>query len=127
MNPLDILLFAAILYYANRWSKKNLGVSYWVVMKKFFTGRMDDLAKNAQQEQSGQPDYQALFGKFCRVTGMDPVEAFKLARDHMGFGFSNEQVSLHFDAYLQSNCTQVPNYVEAFLDQGKEYIINAVG
>ena len=124
MNPLDIILIGVLFYFANRWSKKNLGVSYWVVLKKFFTGRLDDLTNNAQKKE-GLTSYQILFEKFCRVAHMDPLDAFKTASKHMGFGFTEGQIKAHFDQYLRSNCTQMPNYMESFLDQGKDYILNA--
>jgi len=124
----DILLMVVIVYFLNRWARKNFGVSYWTVFKNFWTGRGDKLRHEvmmAHAEKTGEYDYRLLFEKFCRITEISPGEAFKLARDHMGFGFTDSQVERHLDRFIMSGGQEVPNYLEAFLDQGKDYIIEA--
>jgi len=129
----DLLLLAAILIFMNRWSRKNFGTSYFQMLKNLFTGKMtlEDLRNRA----AGVPivpdemNYQDLFLKFVKITGMKPLEAFKLARTHMGFGLSDRRVEMDFDIFTRNisggKLSDLPNYVEAFLEQGKEKIINA--
>ena len=130
----DLLLLAAILIFMNRWSRKNFGMSYFQMLKNLFTGKttLEGLRNIVEPRVPIVPDemnYQDLFLKFVKITGMKPLEAFKLARTHMGFGLSDHRVEMDFDIFTRNisggKLSDLPNYVEAFLEQGKEKIINA--
>jgi len=70
-----------------------------------------------------EDDYQYMFEKLCQVYEKTPLEMFKIARDEMGFGWSDERVEIHLSRWIKYGCKDedLPNYVEAFIDKGKEY------
>jgi hypothetical protein len=72
-----------------------------------------------------EANYHLLFSKLQRVSGIAPLELFKIARTEMGFGHSDSAVERHLNQYIAGDCMELPNYVEAFLDQGRQYIIDA--
>jgi hypothetical protein len=123
----DIIFIALLIVVLNHFSKKSFGVNYWVVFKNFWTGRHDklkDLALAAHMKD-GEISYFTLIEKLHQITDMERVDIFKLARTEMGFGFSDDQVEKHFTRYVESGHQEIPNYVEAFLDKGRDHIINA--
>ena len=68
-------------------------------------------------------DYQALFIKFIALTGMTSLDAFLMARTEKGFGHSDEKVRHHLKWYTKTG--ELPNYVESFLEDGRNFIVNA--
>jgi hypothetical protein len=69
-------------------------------------------------------DYNKLLYKLVKVTEKSPIEIFLLARTEKGFGWNDKAVEKHCDQYLKG-FQELPNYVEAFIDDGKEFIINS--
>jgi hypothetical protein len=77
-------------------------------------------------------DYQALFDKLAKVSiaqGLvnEPSDLFVIAKDEKGFGHSDDTCRKHFDRWIKYGFREedLPNYMEMFLDDGKEYIIQA--
>jgi hypothetical protein len=65
--------------------------------------------------------YQDLLKKLSAITDMTELEIFKTACYEKGFGWSEHNIERHYDLYTKTG--EIPNYVEAFLDDGKESIL----
>lgn len=77
-------------------------------------------------------DYQALFDKLVKISKSQgiietPVDLFKIACKEKGFTWGEKQIEEHFNKWVKFGCQEdhLPNYVESFLFDGKDYIINA--
>lgn len=101
---LDIFTMVAIFWFWDRYLKALTGKGLW-----------DRLRVKPDEPKPN------LFELLCKKTGKEPIELFKIARTEMGFGWSDAQVQDHFDKYIATK--ELPNYVEAFIDKGKDYII----
>ena len=101
-------------------------IVFWDRLLKSMTGKgLWDryIEQIIPKKDPNENDYQYLFELLCQQTGEKPIEIFKIARTEMGFGWNDEQVQKHLNTYVGGGCKELPNYVEAFIDQGKEYII----
>ena len=106
-------------------------VAFWAInkMSKALTGKT--LRERLRERMTGEPievgihetDYAALLAKFCKLTGMTQSEVFLLARTEKGFGHSDEKVRHHLSWYVKNG--ELPNYVESFLEDGRNFIYNA--
>jgi hypothetical protein len=115
---IDILMVIVIVrFLANPEVRKRL--------KSYFRG-------DKPIEFEGKTNYQALFDKLVRVAKDQglinmPSDIFKIACKEKGFGWSDEHCERDFDKWMKYGFRDdsLPNYVELFLEDGKEYIINA--
>ena len=122
-----LALFAYLMYkYINRLCQETFGKSALDCLIWKITGK-DLMVLQEQAIENGllQVDYRKLLEKLCKITGKTTLEIFLLARDEKGFGWSDEHVEKHLSIYIKSGCQELPNYVEAFLDDGKKFIIDA--
>ena len=108
---IDILTIVAIFWFWDRYLKALTGKGLW------------DRYLQQVMPKRDTDDSQYLFELLCRQTDKKPIEIFKIARTEMGFGWCDEQVKKHLETYVGGGCKELPNYVEAFVDKGKEYIL----
>ena len=118
-----ILLVGGLLLILNHRFKKALGRNIFEVFRNYVKG--ESIIDQAMKDGRIEPNYFLLFNKLQRLTGIEPLELFKIARTEMGFGHSDDAVERHLNQFIAGNCETLPNYVEAFIDQGKQYIIDA--
>ena len=113
---LDVLILIAGFWMADRYVKAYSG-------KGLFERYMEMVMKATNGKAHHKDDPQYLFEKLCQKADMKPIEVFKIARTEMGFGWSDAQVEKHLEKYVGEGCKELPNYVEAFVEKGKEHIL----
>lgn len=104
-----------------------VGVRIWIRMRKNLKGFN-------RVENDGVLNYAMLFDKLFKLTKDNPefdvkvpADLFYIACQEKGFGFSRERCDSDHLRWIKSGYSNesVPNYLEAFLDDGKQYIIDA--
>lgn len=127
MNGFILILTVYVLYrFIDKLTKETFGKGAIDTLIHILQGKdLLDLQDQAIENGLLQPDYYKLLHKLCQITGKTPLEIFKIARDEQGFGWTDENVEKHLSIYIKSGHTELPIYVETFLDEGKNYIINA--
>ena len=119
---LDIAILIAAAWAVNKMIKAKTGKS----MFQRHQERMQQLIGEAEAKQTGDvTDDRFLLNKLCQITDMTILDVFLTARDEMGFGHSDEKVQRHAELCANNRERELPNYVEAFLEKGKDYILNA--
>lgn len=110
---LDILILVAFLWFVDR-------LLVVTGARGLFQRLIDrEFGGNGRREN----DYPYLFDRLCKKADKKPLEMFLIARTEMGFTWSDKQVENHLAKYVGGGCQELPNYVEAFIDKGKEAIL----
>ena len=128
MLYLEWLINLALAYFlfriVNILCKNIFGKSIIEILHELNSGKsLSEIQKEGFQDEP--ISYTKLFYKLCKVSEKTPLELFKTARTEKGFGWEDSSVERHCDMWIANGCKELPNYVEVFLDDGKDYIINA--
>lgn len=108
-NLLDILILFAGIWILNKYLRAILPLPN---------------PEDAQNPQMIKGDfYRSLFVKLVKIRPESELELFIIARKEMGFGYSDKVVEQHYEKYQKTR--DLPNYVEAFVEKGKDYILKA--
>lgn len=115
---LDVLIMFAALWALDRILKASGKKGIFDRYRKFIFKE-----KDVDAEAGVDLDYPDLFKKFLSLTNMTPLDVFLTCRTEKGFGHSDDKVRHHLSWYTKTG--ELPNYVESFLEDGRNFIINA--
>lgn len=126
---INLALAYFFIRFVNILCKNIFGKSIIQILHELNSGKsLDEIQKEALEPvtlQSLNENYTKLFYKLCKLSEKTPLDIFKTARTEKGFGWPDSSVERHCQMWLDNGCKELPNYVEVFLDDGKDYIINA--
>ena len=117
----ELLLLLIIAKFISRTCRIVFGKTFLEILREISGGKT---IKDIQKDELAL-DPNKLFYKLCKVSEKTPLEIFKTARTEKGFGWEDSSVERHLEMWIANGCDELPNYVESFLNDGKEYIINS--
>ena len=87
-------------------------------------GKLEDLV--TQEKATGRLNFPMLFDKLCKMADKRPIEMCQIAAEEMGYRYiTKDQIERDYNTWMKFGFQdeQLPQYLESFIIQGKDYII----